>query len=178
VDYGDYESGIYDMDDPSVYTRFRIEASTDGVRWTTIADLSRESRDRPNAYVELAHPVRARFIRYDHIHVGARHLAISDIRVFGNGSGPAPATPAGFTAERERDRRNARIAWRAVPGAVGYNVRWGLAPDRLWETYQRWGDEGTSLELRALSVDQHYWVAIEAFDENGVSRLSTPIRVD
>ena len=33
------------------------------------------------------------------------------------------------------------------------------------------------LELRALTVDQEYWVAIEAFDESGVSRLSTAIPI-
>jgi hypothetical protein len=33
------------------------------------------------------------------------------------------------------------------------------------------------LELRALTVGQEYYVAIEAFDENGVSRLSAPVSV-
>jgi hypothetical protein len=48
----------------------------------------------------------------------------------------------------------------------------------LYETYQRFADQGTMLELRALTVGQGYWVAIESFDENGVSRLSAaaPIR--
>ena len=71
----------------------------------------------------------------------------------------------------------ATITWQAVAGAVGYNVRWGIAPSKLYQTYQRFGDQGTSLELRALSVGQAYWVAIESFDENGVSPLSQTVQI-
>jgi hypothetical protein len=149
------------------------------VQWKTVADLSRERRrDRPNAYIELATPTRARFVRYEHIHVGAANLAISDIRVFGNGNGARPATPAGLTARRDRDERNATISWQPLTGVVGYNLRWGISPSKLYQTYQRFADQGTTLQLRALTVGQPYWVAIESFDENGVSRLSSvvPIR--
>jgi xylan 1,4-beta-xylosidase len=109
--------------------------------------------------------------------VGAANLAISDIRVFGNGAGPRPATPQGLAAARDRDERNAMITWQPVSGAVGYNVRWGISPSKLYLTYQRFADEGTSLELRALTVGQAYWVAIESFDEHGVSTLSAPVAI-
>jgi len=177
VNYADYKSGLYGTDS-TVYTRFQLQASLDGQQWSPLADLSAEQRDRPNAYVELPSPVRARFIRYEHIHVGAANLAISDIRVFGNGSGPVPRTPAGLEARRQPDQRNAVITWRPVSGVVGYNLRWGISRTKLYETYQRFADEGTTLELRALTVGQAYWVAIESFDENGVSNLSAvvPIR--
>lgn len=176
VNYADHKSGIYGSDS-SVYTRFRLRVSGDGTRWTTVADLSRERRDRPNAYVELSTPARARYIRYEHVHVGAANLAISDIRVFGNGSGPRPATPQGLSARRDTDERNAFLSWTPVPGVVGYNVRWGIAPSKLYLTYQRFADQGTSLELRALTVGQSYWVAIESFDENGVSVMSAPVPI-
>src|SRR6185369_17853628 len=76
VNYADYKSGLYGTDS-TVVTRFRLQASGNGVQWTTVADLSRQQRDRPNAYVELRAPTRARYIRYEHIHVGAANLAIS-----------------------------------------------------------------------------------------------------
>jgi hypothetical protein len=176
VNYADYQSGLYGTDS-SVYTQFRLSTSPDGKRWETVADLSRERRDRPNAYIELAKPVRARFVRYEHIHVGAKNLAISDIRVFGGGDGPRPATPKGLTARRQGDHRDADIAWQPVRGAVGYNVRWGISPSKLYETYQRFADQGTTLNLRALTVGQIYWVAIESFDENGVSVLSAAVPI-
>ena len=177
VNYADYKSGLYGTDS-SVVTQFRLSVSADGRRWRRVADLARERRDRPNAYVELAAPVHARFVRYEHLHVGAANLAISDVRVFGTGSGPAPQTPGHLAARRDRDERNAVVAWEPVPGAVGYNVRWGIAPSKLYQTYQRFADQGTTLELRALTAGQSYWVAIESFDENGVSMLSPvlPIR--
>jgi hypothetical protein len=176
VNYADYKSGLYGTDS-TVVTRFRLSASADGRQWRTIADLSREKRDRPNAYIELSSPMRARFVRYEHIHVGAANLAISDIRVFGNGEGPRPATPPGLTARRDRDERNATITWQPVAGVVGYNVRWGISLSKLYQTYQRFADQGTTLELRALTVGQPYWVAIESFDENGVSTLSSAVPI-
>ncbi|MFL5616804.1 MAG: discoidin domain-containing protein [Gemmatimonadaceae bacterium] len=176
VNYADYKSGLFRTDSAYV-TRFRLSVSDDGRRWRTVADLSRETRDRPNAYVELAPSVRARYVRYEHLSVAAASLAISDIRVFGLGGGARPATPAGFSARRDRDERDASITWQAVPGAVGYNVRWGIAPSKLYQTYQRFADEGTTLELRALDVGQPYWAAIESFDENGVSGLSAAVPI-
>jgi len=176
VNYADYKSGLYGTDS-NVVTRFRLQASLDGRAWAVVGDLSREQRDRPNAYVEMDAAVRARFVRYEHIHVGAATLAISDIRVFGNGGGPRPATPAGLTAQRDRDPRNAGLTWRPVPGAVGYNVRWGIAPSKLYQTYQRFADQGTTIELRALTVGQAYWAAIESFDEDGVSTLSAAVPI-
>jgi hypothetical protein len=176
VNYADYKSELFGTDS-NVVTRFRLRVSNDGVQWRTVADLSRSTRDRPNAYVELASPTRARYVRYDHLHVGARNLAISDIRVFGKGGDTPPATPAGFTARRDRDERNAIISWKAVPGVVGYNVRWGISPSKLYQTYQRFADEGSTLELRALNVGQAYYAAIESFDENGVSGLSEVVGV-
>jgi len=176
VNYADYKSGLYGTDS-TVVTQFRLSASLDGRVWKTLADLSHERRDRPNAYIELPAAVRTRFVRYEHIHVGAANLAISDIRVFGNGSGPVPATPAGLAARRDSDERNAVITWQAVPGVVGYNLRWGISPSKLYQTYQRFADQGTTLELRALTVGQAYWVAIESFDENGVSRLGAAVPI-
>jgi hypothetical protein len=64
-----------------------------------------------------------------------------------------------------------------VPGAVGYNVLWGLSPNKLYQTYQVFGDRPPTLELRALTVDQAYWVALESFDESGVSRASTAVHL-
>ncbi|WP_238533032.1 family 43 glycosylhydrolase [Rhodanobacter thiooxydans] len=171
VDYADYRSGRYG-DAPDIVTRFRLDGSADGRRWTTLADLSHETRDRPNAYLELDHPARIRYLRYVHGHVGARTLAISDLRVFGNADGPPPPAPVLVSARRLADTRDAEVVWQPVPGAVGYNVRWGLAADRLHETYQRFADQPARLTLHALNKGVAYVVAVEAFDERGVSTLS------
>jgi hypothetical protein len=63
------------------------------------------------------------------------------------------------------------VSWRRVPGAVGYNVRWGLKPDRLNLCYQVFVQDkgGTRLDVRALNAGVGYHVGVEAFNENGVS---------
>jgi xylan 1,4-beta-xylosidase len=171
VNFTDYQSGIF-ASDSTVYTQFRMYASSDGKQWDKIADLTGEKRDRPNAYIELPNPVKARFIKYDHVFVASANLAISDIRVFGNGSGKLPGVPKKLTVARDTDPRNAFIKWQEVPDVVGYNVLWGIAKDKLYQTYQVFADEGTNLELRALNIGQDYYFAIEAFDEVGVSARS------
>jgi hypothetical protein len=171
VNYADYRSNLY-ATDSTVYAQFRLQASLDGQRWVPIGDLTGERRDRPNAYIEMPGPARARFIRYEHVYVAAAHLAISDIRVFGTGSGRPPGTPSGLSVRRDADRRNAFVAWKPVPAATGYNVLWGIAPDKLYQTYQVFADGPDPLEIRALTADQDYCFAIEAFNENGVSPVS------
>lgn len=177
VNYTDYKSDIYDSDS-TVYTQFRILGSTDGENWTTLADLTDEKRDRPNAYIELPEPVTARYIRYEHVYVASSNLAISDIRVFGNGSDRPPTTPKDFAVKRDTDRRNALVSWEPVPGAVGYNILWGIAEDKLYQTYQVFSDRGSNLKLRALNTGQEYYFAIEAFDENGVSEVSDVVHIE
>jgi xylan 1,4-beta-xylosidase len=177
VNFTDYKSDLYESG-TNVYTQFRLHSSEDGKKWKLLADFSKEKRDRPNAYIELQDPRRARFVRYEHIHVGSPNLAISDLRVFGTAGGKAPETPEKVTVRRDSDPRNAFVSWRDVPGAVGYNIRWGIAPEKLYSTYQVFADQRTQLELRALSVGQRYYVAIESFDENGVSPLSGALRIE
>ena len=180
VNFTDYKSGIY-SNWANVYTQFKLHASTDGTTWTTIADLTNEKRDRPNAYLELKQPVTARYIKYEHVYVAAPNLAISDLRVFGHGNGEAPRTPASLQVRRDgNDPRNAFISWEDVPGAVGYNILWGLVTDqgdKLYQCYQVFADQRPTLELRALNIDQNYSFAIEAFNESGVSNPSKVIRI-
>jgi xylan 1,4-beta-xylosidase len=177
VNFTDYKSNLYGTD--SVYpARFRVLGSRDGAGWTTLADLSRETRDRPNAYIELPAAKEVRYVRYVHGRVSAPHLAISDIRVFGNGGGAAPATPDSVTVRRDSDERDAFISWTPVPGAVGYNVRWGIGAGKIRQSYQRWADAPTTLEVRALNVGVDYWFSVEAFNENGVSAMSAPQRAE
>lgn len=178
INFTDYKSDIFDPEDPRVYTQFRISISSDKKDWRVVADLSHEKRDRPNAYIEFESPYKARYVRYEHIHVGSPNLAISDIRVFGQGSGKAPVVPSGFKVKRDTDPRNATVEWEKVKGATGYNILWGIAPDKLYQTYQVFGDQPSRKEIRALTAGVEYYFAIEAFNENGVSRMSQVAKIE
>jgi hypothetical protein len=172
INYTDYKSDIYDSALPKVYIQYRIYSSLDGKNWTKIEDNTNEKRDRPNAYIELPKALKARYIKFENVHVPMPNLAVSDIRVFGNGGGNTPETPKNLEAKRDTDERNAFIKWEKVEGAVGYNILWGIAPDKLYQTYQIWADEPSEKEIRALNVGVKYYFAIEAFNENGVSKVS------
>ncbi len=172
INYTDYKSDIYDSSLPHVYIQFKVYTSLDNKNWIKVADNTHEKRDRPNAYEELEKPIRARYVKFENIHVPMPNLAISDIRIFGNSFEKIPETPKNLTAVRQKDERNADISWEKVPGAVGYNILWGIAPDKLYQTYQVWDDAPSTLELRALTVGQKYYYAIEAFNANGVSKVS------
>lgn len=171
INYTDFQNNIY-KSDSTVYTQFKIYSSVDNDKWELITDLINERHDRPNAYIEFPLPVSARFIKYEHVYVASKNLAISDIRIFGNDNGTFPDTPEHFSVKRDSDRRNVFIKWDPVTDAVGYNILWGIKPEKLYETYQVFADRPTEIELRALTVDQEYYFAIEAFDESGVSELS------
>lgn len=172
VNFADYQAGRF-ADAGDIYTEFALQSSMDGRVWTPLADTGPDRRDRANAYLELPAPVRARYVRYVHGHVGAAHLALSDLRVFGVADGSPPPVPAEVAAVRACDPRDARVTWRAVAGAIGYNVRWGIVPDRLTLTYQVFADRAgapqATLDLRALNADTTYYLAVEAFNEAGVS---------
>jgi xylan 1,4-beta-xylosidase len=65
-----------------------------------------------------------------------------------------------MSLRRDSDRRNAFISWTPTQGVVGYNIRWGIHPSKLYQSYQIFADERSSLELRALNVGQDYYFAI------------------
>jgi hypothetical protein len=90
--------------------------------------------------------------------------------------------PVHLSASRHSDQRDATVRWATVPGTIGYNIRFGIRPDRLTLTHQLWADElgnGAMLrkELRSLNAGVPYYVAIEAFNESGVSKLSRVVPV-
>jgi hypothetical protein len=177
INYTDYKSNIF-QNDSSVYIQYKVYASPDGKLWTILHDQSMLKEDHPNAYVELPVSSKARYIKFENIHVPTPHLAISDVRIFGNGLGMKPEKVIGVSATRETDKRNAVIKWTTVKSAVGYNVLWGMKPDKLYQTYQVWADEGTTLNLRALTIGQSYYFAVESFNENGVAVQSEIVRVE
>ena len=168
LNFFDYEETGFWGRMPNLRQRYLVEASVDGARWRVLVDYRNSFRDAPHNYIELDQPIEARYIRYRHHYVPGKNLAMGDIRVFGLGRGKKPATVKGFTVVREADERNARISWKAVKGAQGYNVLWGVALDKLYSSWMVYGDN--SLDLRALTVGQKYYFAIESFNENGISQ--------
>lgn len=175
VNYHDYQSDIYGRVS-GLYHRYTIEGSMDGENWVTLVDKQDSYKDTPNDYVELTKPQTLRYIRYKNIHVPTRNLAVSDLRIFGLGQGNPPGQVKNLQVTRREDRRDAFIQWDEQENAQGYNVLWGIAPDKLYNSWMVY--DKNQLNLRALNVDQSYYFKVEAFNENGVSERSQALRVE
>mgnify|MGYP003580804538 CR=1 FL=1 len=106
-------------------------------------------------------------MRWKNIHVPTPNLALSGLRVFGTGQGKAPPPVKNFSVKRNGDRRDVRITWEKQRDCQGYNILWGIAPDKLYSSWMVY--DKNELELKSLTVGQTYYFAIEAFNENGVS---------
>lgn len=130
----------------------------------------------PNDYVEVGTPQTVRYVRYRNIRVPTANLAISGLRVFGHGQGRPPASIKNLVVTRRQDRRDALITWERHKDAQGYNVRWGIAPDKLYSSWLVY--DANQLDLKSLTVDQSYYFAAESFNENGVSERTKTVKVE
>lgn len=169
INYHDYQSNMYGRYD-GLYHRYYAEGSLDGKTWQVLVDRRRSYKDTPNDYVELAHPGKVRYVRYRNVHVPTPHLAISELRLFGKGTGKVPRKVEELKLVRQTDRRDVAISWKPVQGAQGYNVLWGIAPDKLYSSWMVY--DANELFMRSLTTTQDYYFCVEAFNENGVAQRS------
>lgn len=142
---------------------YTLESSTDGEHWTQLEQVERECC---NGYYEYADGIRARYIRLTGGKLPyGQTLRVSGLRVFGNGEGAKPAQAKAAAARV--DALDAKISWQHLEDAQGCNVRYGVAPDKLylsWLVYD--ADEVT---LSTLIKGQEYYVCVDAFNENGIT---------
>ena len=152
--------------------RFMAEASADGVHWETLIDRRKNDDDKPHEYFALPAPQKLRFLRLTNTgQVPANgRFAVSGLRVFGTGGGPAPEKAPVFTAERCADEREMRVTWKAVPGAEGYFIRFGVNKDELHTHWQVIGE--TQSTVRCLTAGVRYYVRVNAYNENGIAEGS------
>ncbi len=169
INYHDYQSNMYGRYE-GLYHRYYVEGSSDGQVWKILVDRRRSYKDTPNDYVELAHPAKVRYVRYRNVHVPTPHLAISELRLFGKGTGKVPHKVEGLKLVRQSDRRDVAVSWKPVQGAQGYNVLWGIAPDKLYSSWMVY--DVNELFMRSLTTTQDYYFCVEAFNENGVAERS------
>ena len=136
-------------------SRYTIEVSTDGEHWTLLEDVARECS---NGYYEYPEGVLARYVR---LTGGAlpygQALRVSGLRVFGNGGG----------AKRTGDLDGV-VRWAHIEGAQGCNVRYGIAPDKLYQSWLVYGAD--EVKLCTLMKGRDYYVRVDSFNENGVTQ--------
>jgi len=160
-----------------IYHQYKLYASDDGKKWKILVDKSNNHTDVPHDYIELDHPVSTRYIKMENVHMPSGKFAISGLRVFGNGNGEKPAEPKDFIVLRtEKDKRSAWIKWRTVDNAYGYNIYFGTAPDKLYNSVLVYGSN--DYWFKVMDREKPYYFSIEAINENGISPRTKVIRVD
>ncbi|GHV20836.1 endo-1,4-beta-xylanase [Clostridia bacterium] len=175
INYYDHKADQFNraMD---LYYQYRIYHSADGKNWELLVDKSDNATDVPHDYVQLLQAVQTRFLKIENIHTAAGNFAVSDFRVFGNAGGEKPKAVQSFRVERSKsDSRDAMITWKPVAGAYGYNIYYGIAPDKMYNCITVNNDN--MYDFRGLDVGTEYYFTIEALNESGRSSKTPAIKI-
>ena len=151
-----------------IYHQYKLYYSSDNKNWKLLIDKSNNKQDVPHDYIELESPVTTRYIKLENIHMPTGKFAISGLRVFGNANGVKPDTVKHFIVLRgDTDKRNAWLKWQENDNATGYNIYYGIAPDKLYNSIMVYGSN--EYYIKSLDKDRKYFFTIEAFNESGIS---------
>lgn len=152
-----------------IYNQYLLEYSTDKSSWKILADITASTKDCPHDYINLQSPVSARYIKLTNHHVPDGKFAVSGLRIFGMGKGKLPMAVNAFTALRDTaDARNVTLTWQKSDSASGYNIRYGIAPEKLYQNYKVLGTD--SLIIHSLNAGLAYYFTIDVFNENGIRK--------
>ena len=154
--------------DPSLHTRYTVEGSTDGQTYQMLFDCSSIDSDQSHPYLLFEENTNVRYLKITAIELPYHsNFALSGVRVFGLDDGEKPAKISEAAAELTEDRLSARLTWNPVKDAVGYNIRFGIAPDKLYHSWMVY--DAKELLITTLNADQKYWFCIDSFNESGVT---------
>ena len=168
INYAENQTQLHGRDS-KIFYQYLLEYSDDNKTWKPLEDKTLNKTDVPHDYIELAFPIKARYIKLTNSHVPDGTFALSGLRIFGNGQGNSPKTVNNIIVIRNKsDRREVKLKWNKNPDAVGYNIRYGIQPEKLYHNYQVLGAD--SLTIRSLNSLQKYYFTIDVFNENGINK--------
>lgn len=92
---------------------------------------------------------------------------VSGIRVFGHGPEDEvePDSVQGVSVTRD-SAMDMTVSWSHDDAAVGHNVLWGHAPDKLY--HSRMVFDADSQSIGALIAGQRVFVRVDAFNQSGI----------
>lgn len=149
-------------------SRYVIEGSTDGENWLVLCDKSNTKNDLSHDYIVLNEDCFLRYIKITSVELPYNQkFAISGLRVFGLDNGNKPAAAANVYARRISPF-DAAVSWDKCDSAIGYNVRYGIAPDKLYSSYLIY--ESDRVTITTLNKGQDYWCCVDSFNESGITQ--------
>lgn len=152
-------------------TRWMLEGSLDGTEYFVIEDKSAAMTDLPHDFIVWEDGIRVRYVKLTILQIPYDVApCISGLRIFGIGGGGKPQVPR-YSMHRSDDRLDLLADIENTADAVGYNILWGHAKDKLYHSYQVYKGDGAQTHKRigALVKAQDYFVRVDAFNENGIT---------
>lgn len=145
-------------------TRWILEGSLDGKDYFEVEDKSQVQTNLPHDLIVKEDGIKLRFLKLIILEIPYNQkVCISGLRVFGIGDGEKPSIPE-FTAVRVSDiDMDVSIK---DNGAVGYNILWGHAPEKLYHNYMIFD---TEKRVGALVKGEKYYIRVDAFNESGIT---------
>lgn len=167
------------IEERDLNTRWKLEGSLDGKEYFMIEDKSKAETDLPHDFIVREEGIQARFVRLTIVKIPYDVTpCISGLRVFGIGSEEKPKAPA-FDAVRSEDRLDLLLTIEGTKDAIGYNILWGHEEDKLYHSYQIYRDAADVQEKRDAVIEkrigalvklQEYFVRVDAYNENGITK--------
>lgn len=148
------------------YHEYVIEYSEDGVQYNVLFDTRGLGKFDPHAYYET--DISARYFKVTFYHVaGNGFAAVSGLRIFGLEKQGKPDVVQNVQVVRgPEDKRSCFLNWDKVDNAEGYIIRYGIAPDKLYNQYQVYTE---NVEIRTLTLGISYYFRVDSFNTNGVT---------
>ena len=163
------DEGWEEPDSVAGMYQYQLEASDDGRRWQPIGENALRKSHTPHDYMVLPAPLKKRYFRITNVCMPGGNFSLSGFRLFGKADKLAPGKATACHGLRNvSDRRDATFRWRAAEGAVGYVVRYGASPDKLYHSYLVYDD--TEITLKGLHAEWEYYFRVDSFNEGGITR--------
>ncbi len=147
------------------YQCYEVSVSPDGNFWTKVISKPGNNLELKHDYNEFDTPVNARYVKVTNIATyDNAKFCIKDLRVFGTTPNMKTSKVADVKVVRNpQDRREADLLWSPVPDADGYVVRYGIEPNKLYNSYIVYGKN--TLYMHSLNTGPEYYFEVEAFDD-------------
>ena len=174
INYGETGATLQGFQ-PDAYQAYELYASMNGESWHRIADRSDKRTDNPHDYIEFETPFKARYIKWQNVdYTVSPQVALRGLRIFGHGMGSKPREVMALEVNGlSTDPCRVHLEWAPVAQAQGHIVRYGIAPDKLYHSYQLY--DTNRLDLGMLNANSDYFFAVDAFNENGITSMRKPV---
>lgn len=149
-------------------TKYTLEGSTDGENWSVILDTHNENSDRSHRFITFDESKEYRYLKVSNFVIPFGGIpAISGLRIFGNCTCQLPTQVQEINVTRSEDGLNIYLDWEKIDNADGYNVRYGIEKDKLYNSWQV--VDNNELDLSMINKDQSYYIVIDSYNASGVT---------